>query len=253
MKMELGSMIISAATIDDIIGWSLFALILSILNTGMGLALNLSLTVGALALTIYLIHLEARNDAILHSRHIGSLIDIVAISMLAISFVAEAIGTHGIVCAFLSGVILSQRHVRRDLILKNIRPPAMDILVPIYFASIGLKANFVTNVDLTIVILIFIVACAGKIIGASSGAMAGGIARKEALAIGFGMNARGAMEIALASAALDYGLIDQRIFVALVIMALATSMISGSMIQHFISKPLSEGYSGIRPSSSIHD
>jgi Kef-type K+ transport system membrane component KefB len=57
--------------------------------------------------------------------------------------------------------------------------------------------------------------------------MASGIEGRKALAIGFGLNARSAMEIVLASAALDYGLIDERIFVALVIMALATTVISG--------------------------
>lgn len=253
MKTELGIMIITASTIDDIIGWSLFALILSILNTGLGLALNLGLTIGAFALTIYIIYLEGGNDAIQHSRHIGSLIDIIAISMLAVSFAAEAIGTHGIVCAFLSGVILSERRERRDRILNNVRPIAIGILSPIYFASVGLKADFVTNIDPIIVTLIFIAACAGKIIGASCGAMAGGIAKKEARAIGFGMNARGAMEIALASAALDYGLIDKRILVALVIMALATSMISGSMIQHFMAKPLDEGHLCIKPSFLMQD
>jgi Kef-type K+ transport system membrane component KefB len=43
--------------------------------------------------------------------------------------------------------------------------------------------------------------------------------------VGFGLNARGAMEIALASATLHYGLIEGHIFVALVIMALATTII----------------------------
>ena len=49
------------------------------------------------------------------------------------------------------------------------------------------------------------------------------------------------MEIVLASMALDYHLIDNRIFVALVVMAFTTTMISGSMIQYLISsKPFAE-------------
>jgi Kef-type K+ transport system membrane component KefB len=67
----------------------------------------------------------------------------------------------------------------------------------------------------------FTVACIGKILRAGLGAMAGGMPGREATAIGFGLNARWAMEIVLA-----YGLIDGRIFVALVIMALATTVIS---------------------------
>jgi mannitol/fructose-specific phosphotransferase system IIA component (Ntr-type) len=53
------------------------------------------------------------------------------------------------------------------------------------------------------------------------------MAWRPAAAIGFGLNARGAMEIILALLALDAGLIREQVFVALVVMALATSLISG--------------------------
>ncbi len=252
LKKELGVVIITASTIDDIIGWSLFALILTILNTGVSLALNLGLTIGVFALTICIVYLESKNNAILHY-HNGRLIDIIAIAMLAASVIAEGMGTHGIIAAFLAGIILSKRHERRDLILKKTYPLVMYILAPVYFTSIGLKANFATSFDITIVLLIFIVACAGKIIGASIGAKAGGMSNREALAIGFGMNARGAMEIVLASIALDFGLIDQRIFVALVIMALTTSVISGSMIPRLLKTRPYKHLRNVRMPLPIHE
>ncbi|HNT89713.1 MAG TPA: PTS sugar transporter subunit IIA, partial [Candidatus Hydrogenedentes bacterium] len=58
-----------------------------------------------------------------------------------------------------------------------------------------------------------------------------GAARVETWAIGLGLNARGAMEIILGLLALEAGVIRERMFVALVIMALVTSMASGSAIQ----------------------
>jgi len=102
----------------------------------------------------------------------------------------------------------------------------MIVLTPIYFASIGLKTNFAANFDPTIVALVFSVACVGKIFGSGLGAIVAWMPERMAVAIGPGLNARSAMEIVLASAALDYGLIDDRIFVALVVMALATTAIS---------------------------
>ncbi len=168
------------------------------------------------------------------------IIDLTAIAMLA-AVASEFIGVHGIAGAFLGGVILSQGRIERNLILKKTYLPVMVILAPIYFTSIGLKTNFATNFDLTIVLLVFIVACIGKILGAGLGAMAGGIAGTKAFAIGFGLNARGAMEIVLASAALDYGLIEGHIFVALVIMALATTVISGLTLPWLMkTRPLSQ-------------
>jgi Kef-type K+ transport system membrane component KefB len=161
--------------------------------------------------------------------------------MLVASIASEFLGGHGIFGAFLAGVILSLRSSRRDFILKKTYLPVMTILAPVYFVSIGLKTNFVTNFDLVLVLLVFSIACIGKIIGAGLGAISGGLSKQKALAVGFGLNARGAMEIVLASAALDYGLINGRIFVALVIMALTTTVISGLTLPWLMNtRPLSQ-------------
>ncbi len=240
LKTDLGGIIMGAATINDIVGWSIFALILSVLNTNISLGLNLGLTAGVLVVTIAILYLTGKNRAWHKSPLGGGIIDFIALIMLSASIASEFIGAHGIFAAFLAGVILSLRHTRKDLILKKTYLPIMTILAPIYFVSIGLKTNFAANFDLTIVLLVFSVACIGKIIGASLGAIAGGMTERRALAVGFGLNARGAMEIVLATAALDYGLIEGRIFVALVIMALATTMISGLALPWLMkTRPLS--------------
>ena len=240
LKTDLGGIIMGAATINDIIGWSIFALILSILNTNISLGINLGLTAVVLVVTISILYLTGKNRAWHKAPLGGGIIDFIALIMLAGSIASEFMGAHGIFAAFLAGVILSLRHSRRDLILKKAYLPVMTVLAPIYFVSIGLKTNFAANFDLTIVLLVFSVACIGKIIGASLGALAGGMAKRKALAVGLGLNARGAMEIVLATAALDYGLIEGHIFVALVIMALATTVISGLALPWLMkTRPLS--------------
>jgi len=65
--------------------------------------------------------------------------------------------------------------------LKNAYLPVMTILAPIYFVSIGLKTNFAANFDLTIVLLVFFVACIGKILGTGLGAVIGGMTERKAL------------------------------------------------------------------------
>jgi Kef-type K+ transport system membrane component KefB len=240
LKMELGGMIMGAATIDDIVGWSIFALILGSLNTDISLGLNLGLTAGVLVVTIGILYFTEKKRAWMMSPLGGGIIDLIALTMLAASIASKLLGAHGIIAAFLAGVILSQRHPRRDLILKMTYLPIMTILAPIYFVSIGLKTNFAANFDPAIVLLVLSVACIGKILGAGLGAMIGGMTKRKALAVGFGLNARGAMEIVLASAALEYGLIEGRIFVALVIMALATTAICGLALPWLMkTRPLS--------------
>jgi Kef-type K+ transport system membrane component KefB len=240
LKTEIGGMILGSATINDIVGWSAFALILSSLKANSSLGLNLGLTAGVLILTIGILYLTGKDEAWIKSAIGGGIIDLVALGMLAASIASEFLGVHGIFAAFLAGVILSLRRCRRDLILKKAYRPVMTILAPIYFVSIGLKTNFVADFDLTVVLLVLSVACIGKILGAGLGAVIGGMTERKALAVGFGLNARGAMEIVLATAALDYGLIEGRIFVALVIMALVTTMISGLALPRLMkTRPIS--------------
>jgi len=68
------------------------------------------------------------------------------------------------------------------------------------------------------------------------GATLGGKKPYEALLVALGMNARGAVGIVLTTVALEYGLIDQRIFVALIVMALATSVLSAVGIKHLLGR-----------------
>ena len=88
---------------------------------------------------------------------------------------------------------------------------------------------------------IIVISFAGKIIGSGYGALRSGYTKTDALAVGFGMNARGAMEIILGLIALENGLIDEKLFVALVVMALVTSMTSGPLMKWALKKKPSSG------------
>jgi Kef-type K+ transport system membrane component KefB len=110
----------------------------------------------------------------------------------------------------------------------------MNVFAPLFFVSIGLRVNFIQNFDWLLVLIVSFLAIVCKVIGGSLGAYWGGMTKRESLAVGFGLNARGAMEIILGTLALNAGLIDSKMFVALVVMALLTSMISAPMIKHFL-------------------
>ena len=75
------------------------------------------------------------------------------------------------------------------------------------------------------------VACVGRILGATWGARLGGMDVYSSWAIGVAMNARGAMAVILGSVAVRAGLMGEPMFVSLVVMALVTSLISGPLMQ----------------------
>jgi mannitol/fructose-specific phosphotransferase system IIA component (Ntr-type) len=82
-----------------------------------------------------------------------------------------------------------------------------------------------------LVAVVIVIACAGKIIGCGVGARLAGLTRRESSAIGFGMVARGAMEVILGQIAYEAGLIREELFATIVIMALFTTMIAGPLMR----------------------
>jgi mannitol/fructose-specific phosphotransferase system IIA component (Ntr-type) len=156
-----------------------------------------------------------------------------ALALVAAAF-TEWIGIHAIFGAFLAGIAIGDSRHLRERTRATIEQFVSFIFAPLFFAGIGLKVNFVTEFDPLLVLTVLVIATLGKVLGCGLAGRFSGMARREALALGFGMNARGAMEIILGLLALKYGLIGERLFVALVVMALVTSLMSGPLLQRVL-------------------
>jgi Kef-type K+ transport system membrane component KefB len=242
--------VMAAATIDDIVGWALFAAILSSISPGdahgrpLWLTLALVATLFASILTVG--RLGAWRFAAWARVYLpwpSGLIAAISILVLLAAAAVEASGMHAVLGAFLVGVAFAPSAARpdeaREQAHRVIAQFVFSFFAPLYFVSVGMKANFAEHFNLALIVVVLVVACLGKIAGASIGARLGGMPARQALAVGFGMNARGAIEIILAGIALEHGLIDQQLFVALVVMALVTSILSGPVMQRLLAdRPL---------------
>jgi len=240
IQTDMGVVIMAAATINDLIGWTLFAVILgSTVPDGQtkSLWLMLGSVIGFALLVLATGHWLVQ-PLLRRLRPVlvwpGGFISLITVFILVAAALAETIGLHAIFGAFLIGIALGQNDETDNPVHDIIYQFAISFFAPLYFVSIGLKANFVAYFDFWLVLVVLLIACVGKICGAGLGARLGGLPTRQALAIGFGMNARGAMEIVLATVALEYQLINAQLFVALVITALVTSMMSGPAMQWLI-------------------
>lgn len=250
IKHPVGVIVMAAATINDIVGWALFAAILSSVapddTNGRPLWLTL-LLVGGLFACLMTVGRRAAHRvtgwAQVRLPWPSGFLATIAVLVLLAAAVAEAIGVHAALGAFLVGVAFAPNAARPDAAREQaqrvIAQFVFSFFAPLYFVSVGLKVNFADNFNLGLILAVLAVACLGKIVGASIGARLGGMPARQALAVGFGMNARGAIEIILAGIALDHRLIDQQLFVALVVMALATSILSAPVMQRLLAyRPL---------------
>lgn len=237
-RSDLGMMVIAAAVFNDLVGWIIFAVILGMLGSGGGHALSVA---GTIWLTLgFALFMMTWGRALLHralpwvhahtSWPGGVLGFALALALVCAAF-TEWIGVHAIFGSFLAGVALGDSSHLRQRTRATIAQFVSFIFAPLFFAGIGLKVNFVAHFDLVLVVLVLVIACLGKVVGCGIGGRLAGMPAREAWALGFGLNARGAMEIILGMLALQYGVIDERLFVALVIMALVTSLMSGPAMQ----------------------
>jgi Kef-type K+ transport system membrane component KefB len=85
--------------------------------------------------------------------------------------------------------------------------------------------------DLAAFALIMAAACAGKFLGAYGGARAAGIAPRDSVALGVLMNTRGLIEIVLLTVGRDAGLIDDRLFTLLALMAIVTTLLTSPVLR----------------------
>lgn len=236
-RTRIGMIIIAAAMFDDLIGWILFSVILGMMNkTAQGidfvytLGLTLLYAIGMLTVGRFLIN-KSLPWAEKNFTWPGGFLSIsLGLAFLGAAF-TEFAGIHAIFGAFIMGIAIGDSVHVTEKTREIVHQFVTNIFAPLFFISVGFKVNFIANFNLQIVALVFFLAVVCKLLGAGLGALWGGLSKKEALAVGFGMNARGAMEIILATLALQAKLISEPLFVAIVIMAVLTSIMAGPMLQ----------------------
>ena len=149
--------------------------------------------------------------------------------LIAVLFgeLAELAGLHAILGAFLAGLFLRENVLGRTLshsLANAVQDASIGFLAPIFFVTAGFEVSFsVFQANLGLFLAIMAVATIGKIAGTTLFYLPTGYGWREGLAIGAGMNGRGAVEIIVAGIALEMGLISQDIFSILVFMAIFTT------------------------------
>ena len=246
LRTPIGSMSMAATVVDDLVNWTLFAIILSDIAPSSATTVGGSLGVSiALVVMLFVLILGVGRwlgPRTLHwlKGHVSwpsGFIAVTALFVLLAASLSEWLGVHAFLGAFLVGAALSGHDVEHREAHEVVTRFVLSFFAPIYFVSMGMTTNYITNFDGALVLLIVVVAFASKLGGVLLGAKLGGMSiDRETWAIGFGLNARGATGIILASVGLSTGVIDERIFVGIVVMALITSLVAGPAMNRLLSE-----------------
>ena len=240
LRSKLGNLILTAAMINDFLGWILFSIIIQLMKTGNE---SSSFTSVSMVLLYTIVLLTAGKwivDKILMVANkflsIGVMITLAVCLCLLSAVFTEYLGVRGIFGAFLMGVAIGDSKYFPERLQQILHQFVVNIIAPLFFASIGLRVNFVSNFNAEIVIIILLIACLAKIIGSGVGARMSGLTKNESYVIAFGMNSRGSQEIVLGALALQAKIIDEPVFVSLILMTVVTILIAGPFMKLYLDK-----------------
>jgi Kef-type K+ transport system membrane component KefB len=235
LKSREGQIIVGAAVIDDVLGIIVLAVVASLAKTGEVDVMNVVyLIISATAFLLGAIFLGKFFNrgfvAIAERLQTRGKLVIPAITFaFVMAFLANAIHLEAILGAFAAGLVLDETDKRKELDQQVI--PIADILVPIFFVTVGAKADLgVLNPilpenreGLVIAAFLLVVAIVGKII---TGWTVFGKEPVNRSAIGIGMVPRGEVGLVFAGIGSASGVLDKPLEAAIIIMVILTTFLA---------------------------
>lgn len=230
----LGVTAITCAAVDDVTAWTILAAVVAIVRSAGLASTALCLGLTAVFVAVMLFGLRPRLPAWLGAGAPGKgQIAAVLALTFASALTTELIGIHALFGAFLAGVVMPARQEFRDFLRVRIENFSSIFLLPLFFVFTGLRTQ-VGLVDgatgwLTCLGIIAI-ATLGKLGGSMLAARFTGMRWNESFALGALMNTRGLMELIAINIGYDLGILSAEIFAMLVLMALATTAMTGPLL-----------------------
>jgi Kef-type K+ transport system membrane component KefB len=229
---------LACAAVDDVSAWCILAVVIAITKaTGFAGAL---LTIGLTAVFIIVMLLlvkptleRAMSSRIADSRYSRRLLASALAFALASAWITETIGIHALFGGFLAGLVMPSNRGVQTFFEEKIEVFSSTFLLPLFFVFTGLR----TKVGLLndrwswlVCLAIIVVAIAGKLGGSMLMARWTRMSWRDSFAIGALMNTRGLIELVVLNIGYDLGILSDRIFVMMIIMALTTTFMTAPLL-----------------------
>lgn len=238
-----GVMTMGAAALNDAIAWCLLVLALSIVHSGRNklTALFVFLAIAAYAIFLFVavrpaLQAVVRWVEMTGSSSLRSLLFALLICCIFISaWITAFLGVHAIFGSFLVGMIMPRDGKFTLHMCEKIDDLVSNIFLPLYFALSGLKTDIASighAIGVALLVLVVLMATAGKFIGCAGAARLNGIPWRESCVIGILMNTRGLVELIVLNLGLQAKMLDVEIFTIMVMMALITTFITSPLVEY---------------------
>ncbi|KAF0924096.1 hypothetical protein E2562_008420 [Oryza meyeriana var. granulata] len=236
LTTPIGETALAAAAFNDVAAWVLLALAVAISGSGDHRSPIISLWVllsGAAFVAVWMLAVKPamawvarRSDG----QGGGEVWVAVTLAGVLVSGLAtDMIGIHAIFGAFVFGLTVPKDGEFAGRVTERVEDLVSELLLPLYFASSGLKTDVATirgGGAWGMLALVIATACAGKIVGTFAVAMACGMSAREAVVLGVVMNTKGLVELIVLNIGRERKVLDEETFAILVLMALVTTFVT---------------------------
>lgn len=233
-RTPLGSLALTCAAIGDVLAWSLLAIVVMLSGkggTGQWVILLFPLYVAAMFLGVRPLLRKVFTPGMrLRAGQLATVLAGVMVSGAA----TEWMGLHFIFGTFLFGVVMPRTGTEtlRQAIVEKVSEFNGALLLPAFFIVAGLKVSLsgIGMSGLAVLGMVLVVAIAGKFAGAFAGARLHGLPARQSAGLATLMNTRGLTELIILTVGLQLGVLDQRLYSIMVLMAVITTVMAGPLL-----------------------
>jgi Kef-type K+ transport system membrane component KefB len=254
-RSRIGMVIVSTAVADDTVGWIMLAVVTGLVERhrldvpAVAIALVGTLAFLVLAFTVgqWLVNrtLRAAERMKMPFAKTTAVLVIVFVG----GAITQALHVHLVLGSFVAGILVFRSPARERASVEPLRTVGMSFFVPLFFSYTGIKVDLTTlrGSTLLVAVVAVAVACLGKFIGGGVGAHLGGLSKWEALAVGAGLNARGAMELVIAAIGLSIGVLSLPMYSIVVLIAVVTTLMAAPILRSCVRRVPADGVQVLEP------
>lgn len=231
---KVGTTILGAAVIDDVLGIIVLTIVTSLQDTSVKVSTVL------LKIALYFVFIGAvflvcnKGKKYIERFDKRRSVAIMAVVFcLVLSYISEAVfGIADITGAYFAGLILCQLKLQ-SYVNRKTEILSYMFFSPVFFASIGLKTSLsaMSGAVLVFSAVLLLVAILSKVMGCGLGAKLCGFSGKDSMQIGVGMISRGEVALIVAQKGSQCGLLNNNLFGAVVLVVIVTTLITPVLLK----------------------
>lgn len=244
LRRNFGQITLAAGMTMDAVGWLLLAALSGIAQDGFDLVLlaqsfgglivflAVVLTIGRWALDTLMRRVMAQGSSI------TAALTISLVAALTGGLITQFLRLEAILGAFIVGILLATLRHQLPQVEQVLETTTAAIFAPIFFAFSGLRVDIGLLGSWTAIgwtVGLTLVAVVAKVVGTMIGGRVAGVRGREALALGSGLSALGAMGIVVAIVGLNLGVLSETGYTAIVLVAIVTSIIAPQLLKMVVS------------------